>query len=211
MNQTRDARRDQVVSAVLKLIGEQGMSGFTTAAVAREVGMSEANLYRHFKNKQEILSETITRIGQGLSSNVDTVVKSSATPIDRLKNIFRLHMKYVGQNHGIPRLVFSDEIHAENPEMKAILLNMISSYADLLEGIIGEGKEQGSMKPDLDPRGTALTFIGMVQITILRWVLSDFKLSLEKEGLKLWNNFEKCLRTPSRSAGALRQPLNAES
>ncbi len=211
MNQTRDARRDQVVSAVLKLIGEQGMGGFTTAAVAREVGMSEANLYRHFKNKQEILSETITRIGQGLSGNVSTAVKSSATPIDRLKNIFRLHLNYVGQNHGIPRLVFSDEIHAENKEMRSILLNMISSYAELLERIIREGKEQGSLKPDLDPQSTALTFIGMIQVTILRWVLSDFTLSLEKEGLILWKSFESSLRMPSRSARTSRKTLKAES
>ena len=194
MNQTRNARRDQVVSAVLKLIGEHGMRGVTTAAVAREVGMSEANLYRHFKNKQEILSETITRIGQELSNNVDTVVKSSAAPIDRLKNIFLLHLSYVGQNHGIPRLVFSDELQSQNKEIKPRLLETISAYAQLLEEIISEGQKQGSFNVSLDLRATALTFIGMIQITILRWVLSDFTLAIEDEGLILWKNFESCLR-----------------
>jgi len=43
-----------VVEAALKLIGEHGMSALTTAALAKEVGMSEANIYRHFRNKEEI-------------------------------------------------------------------------------------------------------------------------------------------------------------
>lgn len=182
---------------MIKLIGEHGIGGFTTAGVAREVGMSEANLYRHFKNKQEILSEIIDRIGEGLNRNVDAMVKSSDAPIDRLKNIFLLHLSYVAQNHGIPRLVFSDEIHAGNTEIKARLLGMISAYTGLLEEIISEGKKHGSLKGDLDPRATALTFIGMVQITILRWVFSGFSLGIESEGLMLWDNFEACLRACS--------------
>ncbi len=195
MNMTKDARRDQVVAATLKLIGEHGMAGFTTAGLAKEVGMSEANLYRHFNNKQEILSETITRIGAGLSGNVDTVLKSCTNPIERLRRIFQLHLRYVGQNHGIPRLVFSHEVHAGDTELRSRLLETISAYASLLGDIINEGKKQGSVKRTVDANATALTFIGMMQVTILRWVLSGFTLSIEDEGLTLWNNFEACVRT----------------
>ncbi len=195
MNQRRDARRDQVVAATLKLIGKQGMAGFATASLPREAGMSEANLYRHFKDKQEILSETITRIGQGLSSNVDMVLQSSTDPMDRLRKIFKLHLRYVGQNHGIPRLVFSDEIHAGNTKLRSRLLETISAYAQLLEGVIDEGKQQGSIKSGVDAWATAFTFIGMIQVTILRWVLSGFKLSIEDEGVALWDNFESCTRS----------------
>jgi len=193
VNQTRDVRRDQVVAAVLRLIGEEGLAGLSTAALAREAGMSEANLYRHFKNKKEILLETVARIGQGLRENVEIVVKSQSAPLDRLRSIFELHLRYVGQNHGIPRLVYSDEPSAGDHELKAMLLEMISGYAQLLKAIIGEGKHDGSIAPGIDPGATALTFIGMVQVTILRWVMSDFTLSIEDEGLTLWRNFEACI------------------
>jgi len=106
--------------------------------------MSEANLYRHFKNKQDILSETVTRIAKG-RANVDIVLKSCSAPIDRLKQVFQLHLRYVGQNEGIPRLVFSDEIHASNAELKPRLLEVISGYAQSLESIIREGKKDGSI------------------------------------------------------------------
>lgn len=47
------------------------MGNLTVAAIAHEVGMSEANLYRHFVDKQEILLETVERIGEGLRGNLE--------------------------------------------------------------------------------------------------------------------------------------------
>jgi AcrR family transcriptional regulator len=193
MNLSKDVRRDQVVTAVLKLIGEYGMAKLTTAAIAKEVGISEANIYRHFHNKQEILSETVYRIGDGLMRNVEIAMKSSSAPIDRLRQVFQLHLQYVGQNRGIPRLLFSDDIHADNADLKSKLLEIISGYVLSLEDIIKEGKKNGSIKQYVDPKAAALTFIGMVQVSIIRWILSDFKLVIEDEGLALWNYFEMCI------------------
>ena len=52
---------------------------------------------------------------------------------------------------------------------------MIPDYAQLLESILSEGKKRGILKDDLDSRATALTFIGMVQVTILRWFFELFR------------------------------------
>ncbi|HDH53599.1 MAG TPA: TetR/AcrR family transcriptional regulator, partial [Nitrospirae bacterium] len=52
----RKTRRAQIVQAALRIIGSRGVGALTTAAIAKEVGISEANLYRHFENKEEILN-----------------------------------------------------------------------------------------------------------------------------------------------------------
>ena len=191
---SKNMRRDQVVNAVLELIGRNGVTGLSTAAIAKEVGMSEANLYRHFQNKQEILAETVKRIGEELRENVASVTARQLPPVNWLKEVFRLHLSYVRENQGVPRLVFSEEVHLNNDEVLRRLLETISSYATSLENIIVRGKEDGSIKQSLDANATALMFIGMVQVTILRWALSGFSLPIEDEGIALWNNFEACIR-----------------
>lgn len=182
-----------MVTAALKLIGDYGMGGLTTSALAKEVGISEANIYRHFHNKQEILSETIRRIGEGLKHNVEIAMKSPSTPLERLRQIIRLHLHYVQQNPGIPRLLFSDDIHANNSGVKPRLLEIVADYATSLEAIVREGITNGEIRKSLDPRATALTLIGMIQVSIIRWILSDFKLSVENEGLSLWDNYVACI------------------
>lgn len=193
MGFSKDIRREQIVTAVLKLIGRYGMGGLTTAAIGKEVGFSEANIYRHFHNKQEILWETIKRIGEGLKHNVEIAVESTARPLDCLRQIFQLHLRYVEQSPGIPRLLFSDDIHAGNPEMKGRLLEMMGAYVTSLEGIVREGIVNGEIRGSVDARATALTFIGMIQVSIIRWILSDFTLSIENEGLSLWDNYVACI------------------
>lgn len=190
---SNEARREHVVDAALKIISEKGVRNLTTAAIAHEVGMSEANLYRHFANKDEILRLTVGRISEGLQKNLEKVFESPGKPIENLRKIFTLHLGFVEKSEGIPRLIFSEEIHGGNRELQATILNTINTYSAKLESIIKEGQIAGCIKKDIDPASSALTMIGMTQVKILRWSLSSFSFSLAKEGTKLWRNFEKCI------------------
>lgn len=195
LKMSRDVRRDQVVQAALSIIARIGVSGLTTAAIAKEVGISEANLYRHFKNKDEILYETVQSIGEGLMRNLETAFRISSSPLASLKRVYLLHLDYIEKNGGIPRLMFSEEIHIGNEELKKKLFNAIGAYAARLESLTREGQKAGEIKRDLDPKAAAFLLIGMVQVTVMRWSLSGFSFSLVDEGMKLWENFRKCTGT----------------
>ena len=107
-------RRKQVVRSALKIISERGARNLATAAIAHEVGMSEANLYRHFVNKKEILLKIVKEIGSALEKNLEKVFQSSETPFENLRRIFSLQLTFIEKNEGIPRPIFSEEIHGGN-------------------------------------------------------------------------------------------------
>jgi AcrR family transcriptional regulator len=190
-----EIRREQIVQSALKIVADQSVRNLTTAAIANDLNMSEANIYRHFRSKDEILIEAVAKIGSGLKVNIEKVLNSDvkANPVGKLRKIFQLHIAFVENNAGIPRLVFSEEIHGGKTELREKLLQSIDSYACQLELLLKEGRKDGLLKKDLNTKSTALTFIGMVQITLLRWSLSGFSFSLSAEGKKIWNNFEKCI------------------
>ncbi|MBI5632943.1 MAG: TetR/AcrR family transcriptional regulator [Nitrospirae bacterium] len=192
-----DIRRDQIANAALRIIGQKGASGLTTALLAQEAGISEANLYRHFRSKDEILELTVDKIAVGLSRNLQNVfrIRSADPALVKLKRIFTLHLDYVEKNEGIPRLVFSEELHSGNEKLKEKLLTSITAYAAELETFIRQGQRDGFIKKTVQPKAAAFMLIGMVQITILRWSLSGFSLHLVDEGMKLWRNFEACVKT----------------
>lgn len=198
---SRDVRREQVVQAALRIIARKGARSLTTAAIAEEVGISEANLYRHFRNKDEILDETVSRVGEGLGRNIASVAagKGSGGPLWKLRDLFRLHLEYIEKNEGIPRLVFSEEIHAGNAALKQKLLSVITTYANALEVLLREGQTSGSVRKGIDARTASLMIIGMIQIVTLRWSLEGFSFPLAAEGMKLWEHFEESIRTEAGS------------
>ena len=48
-------RREQILQALALMLEEDSGKRITTAALARQVGVSEAALYRHFPAKRECL------------------------------------------------------------------------------------------------------------------------------------------------------------
>lgn len=189
-------RRDQIALAALRIIAKRGVSGLTTSALAKEAGISEANLYRHFKSKDEIIALTVEKIGEGLQRNLEQVFSmgTDESSLKKLKKVFTLHLNYIEKNEGIPRLIYSEEIHIGNRELKQKLLDSINAYSARLELLIKEAQKAGLIWKEINPRASALMLIGMVQVTVLRWSLSGFSFQLADEGMKLWKNFEKSMK-----------------
>ena len=51
-----DERREAIIRAVRRVFAEKGFHGTTTRALAEASGVSEALLFKHFPNKEELYS-----------------------------------------------------------------------------------------------------------------------------------------------------------
>ncbi len=193
-----EVRREQIIQAALDVIASEGTRGLTTSALAKQVGMSEANLYRHYKNKDEILLNTVDKLGDGLLNNLEAVRNmKTANALLQLKTLFQKHLFYIEENKGIPRLLFSEEIHlgttAGNDLIRAHFSKAIGTYMAGIESLIKEGQDQNRINKKIERGAIAATLIGLIQITTIKWSLSNFSFSLMETGMRLWKNYEACI------------------
>ena len=84
--QDRRLEAPRIADAALKVIGEQGLARFTSQAIAREVGVSDAALFRHFATKEDIVLAVIDRVEEILFADFPP---AGADPIERLGLFFR--------------------------------------------------------------------------------------------------------------------------
>lgn len=187
-----DVRRDQIMQATLKIIARKGVSSLTTSALAREVGISEANLYRHFRNKDEIYMATVSQVREMIAKNLEKVLTGSTDPVVVLKRFFALQVELMEENGGITRLMFSEELHVHQHLREAILETMYT-VSEKLAVLIKGGQKTGVIRKDIDPLTTVLMFVAMIQGLAFRWSLTGFSFSLAKEAAKNWKNFEKLI------------------
>ena len=190
--ETTEVRKEQIVRAALGIIGKDGIQGLTTSGIAKAVGISEANIYRHFKNKDAILTATVEDLEDNISNILKKVTTREISPLNKLAQIFKLHLSHIQNNKGVPRLVFSSELHFRQ-DLRDKLSSLIDRYLKMLTGILDEGVEDGSVKSAIDTTAMARLFVGMIQLSALRWSLSGFNISLLKEGDKLWREYRKCI------------------
>jgi len=187
-----EVRRDQIVQAALAVIAKKGVGGLTTAALAAEAEVSEANLYRHFKNKEDIFFATVAYVKEKIAKNMEGSLGGADAPVKKLKQFYTLQLEFMGKNNGIMRFLFSNELHISE-KLRESLLQAMYAFSAILAKFIKDEQKTGSFRSDLDPKTTSLMLIGMVQGLMFRWSLSGFSFSLAAEGRKLWTNFEKCI------------------
>jgi TetR/AcrR family transcriptional regulator, fatty acid metabolism regulator protein len=190
--ETTEIRKQQITDAALHIIGNKGIHGATIIEIASEVGISEGNIYRHFRNKEEILKSVIEKIGEDLCQ-ILTSVREISDPLKRMGEIFQRHLALAANNKGIPRTIFSEEVMVIQESLREEVKNQLTTYFKGVCEAILEGQKSGSILPGLKPEAVTSMFIGTINFTVIRWTLSNFQLDMETDGNYLWETFRKSI------------------
>lgn len=100
-------RRREIADAALRVVAEHGLGRFTSLAIAREVGLTDAALFRHFPSKDAIVDAAIDRIEEILFEGFPPEAED---PIERLGAFFRRRVEVIRAHPGVSRLVATDEL-----------------------------------------------------------------------------------------------------
>ena len=182
-------RKGEIVNAAFEVLGRDGARGLTITAIAKKAGMSEANIYRHFKGKEAIYSSLVDFIGSEIMGKAATIAAGSRRPREKLEAIFFSHMTLIEEHPGMPRMIFSEDIRLGNKKLGEKISMRLRSYLETLSGVISAGIDEGDFRQGLFPRETALTFLGLIQSTALRWTIGGEFFEFKEETQRLWSNF----------------------
>lgn len=189
--ETSENRRKQIAEAALKVISESGLSRFTTAEIAKEVGVTDGAMFRHFANKEEIVLAAIDRAEEILFEDLPT----DPDPIARLRAFFFQRVSHLKKTAGITRILFSDELsHAAGPKgaqrVAEIKMRSIMFIRGCLQEAVSEGRvRNGAIIEDfmMIVQGTALAFTFMARRE------KDQSVDPEKIS-RVWTMLEKLLK-----------------
>lgn len=181
-------RKNQIINSTLNIIGKSGLGGLTTAKIADDIGITEAAIYRHFKNKDDILNSTVMTIGKRLLSTIETFMGEKISPPEKLAKIYQVHTAHIQKNRGIPRVVYSQEVHSDE-KLRKTLNKIIDTYLGHIRVIIDQGKESKIFKSDVDSNAEAMRFLSIIQFTAFRYSLNGFKPKAFTDSESLWKLF----------------------
>lgn len=102
--------RAQLVEATRLLVEEKGPEGFSVTQACRAAGVSTAAPYRHFKDKEEMLSAVVV---EGMERHFEAMMTALAGipdgSIDRISALGRLYVEFAIKEPGVFRLIFGSK------------------------------------------------------------------------------------------------------
>jgi AcrR family transcriptional regulator len=187
-------RREQIAQAALSLVANHGLRALSMGAVARRVGLVPSAIYRHFKNKDQVLDAAIEQIGRRLTGNVQATLRATRDPLERLHRLLLLHIQQIRENRAIPRIVFSEDVYGGHPERRSIILNIVRRYLASVSEIVRQGQKLKQIRRDLDPENAALLFLGLFQPAGILWHITDGGFDVTKHATRVWRVFVEAIR-----------------
>lgn len=187
-------RREQIAEAALNIVSASGLKGLSVAAIADKVGLVKSAIYRHFKGKDEVLDALLELIHARLIMNVNAIYEETDDPIERLKRLLTRHIKLIRENKGIPRIVFSEDMYENRPELKTKVYGNIKDYLNEVSDLIRQGQKEGKIRKDAKPSVLSVMFLGLVQPSAILWHLSDGEFNVEEQAREAWKLFHECIR-----------------
>ncbi|OGQ97279.1 MAG: hypothetical protein A2521_16045 [Deltaproteobacteria bacterium RIFOXYD12_FULL_57_12] len=184
-----EIRKEQIAEAVLQVLGDNNIKRFNMADIAGQVGLVPSALYRHFKGRDALMSAVLELIRSKLYGNIEAVRQQTDGAVDRLRDLLFRHGQLICQNHGIPRIIFSDELWGQKRERRQRVYRIVTGYLAEIEDIIREGQDQGSIRRDIQARVMAAMFFGIVQPAALLWHMSDGVYDVEGHVTAAWPIF----------------------
>jgi TetR/AcrR family transcriptional regulator len=160
-----DERRSQILQVAIRLFSQCGFSGTTTKEIAREAGVSEAMVFRHFTTKSELYHAILDRKAcEGELSNPFQAVGGAMAENDDAKVFYTLILNALNHHERDPefmRLLFHAAL--EGHELAEIFINRnIVPLYEFMSDYIARRQAEGGIRKDVKPRLIVRAFVGMM-------------------------------------------------
>ena len=188
---TTEIRREEILRAALFIVEQQGLDNLNTNAIAAVIQLVPSAIYRHFKNKEEIIAALIDFIGERLQQNLQQATTQEGTALERLKSLFELHVKLLQEEPAIPRILYSLISSERNQELKKKMLAEIDAYVYETKKLLLQGKKAGEINPAVDVTAAAMMFLGMIQPLVI--LSQENKDVLDEYPQKLWQCYQRAI------------------
>ncbi len=177
-------RRQQILETLARLLESSPGEPIRTAALAREAGVSEAALYRHFPGKTEMFEELIRFAEESLFSRVRRIVEDDMSTADRVQNFMTLVLGFADHNPGITRLLHGDVLVGETESLR----KRVAQLFDRLETELRQFLRDAGLRSELRAGAseTASLLMSLIDGGIARFVRSGFRDSPLKEWEREW-------------------------
>jgi AcrR family transcriptional regulator len=187
-------RREQIAEAALTIVVEQGLGAVTVRRVAEAVGISAAALYRHYKNKGDILKAVLEEHQEIHMANIRKAKVVGTSPLDALHWLYTAVMKLVARYRALPVIFLSDILWFEEPRLKELKMRHHRAMRESLVELLAQGQAQGEIRTDIRPEELFVNYLGLIAMPALMSARNPAEVDMDRQAKANWDLFAAAVR-----------------
>ncbi len=179
-------RRQQILEALAQMLEANPGNRITTAGLARQVGVSEAALYRHFPSKSKMFEGLIEFIEETLFSRINIILNEERSAQRRCEKMLMLLLAFAERNPGITRILTGDALAGETERLHDRVAQLYDRFETQLKQVIREAEMREGLRPAIPLPAAANLLMATAEGRISQYVRSGFKRSPTADWPSQW-------------------------
>ena len=191
-------RSEQIVDVSIEILSQGGMAALTIKSLAKNVGVTEPALYRHFESKTDILVAILKRLETNMQRLFEQSLNREDGVLDQIQIVYRRVFQNFSAEPAMAAVVFSEEMFRHDPR----LAEQVSCIMDTVRGhilrLLRSQKGRAECRRDVPAKDLVRVIMGSLRFLVTRWRLSGHAFDLEKEGMAFWKSLRLMISASSQ-------------
>lgn len=185
-------RRKQILETLAQMLENPGAERITTAALAAQLEVSEAALYRHFASKAKMFEALLDFIESSIFGVINQITERESDSTVHAPRIVLFLLQFAEKNPGMTRVMVGDALVFEHERLQQ-RVNLLFDKLDasLRQALRNHPQLAHSNTPTVDTQARSSILLSFVLGRMHRFVRSGFQKSPTE-------NIDACLQLLNR-------------
>jgi len=175
--QSKPNRRQQILEVLASMLEANPGERVTTAKLAKEVGVTEAALYRHFPSKGKMFEGLLEFIEETVFSRIKRINQEVDGGVDRLQRILTFILAFADKNPGMCCILVGGALSGEKPRLRHRAGHFFERLETELRQIIRDTEIHEKKKLRMAGHAGENLLVINIEGRIHQYVRSEFKVS----------------------------------
>lgn len=167
-------RRQEILDALAVMLEKHPGQRITTAALAAQVGVSEAALYRHFPSKARMFEGLLELIEGELAAEFKVIFQTHKLAEVRIQLMLEAMLHFAGRRPGLCRLLTGEALQGEQERLRERVSQLLEGLEKQLKQCLRDRKV-GTGKRHGDEAAVANLLLAFVEGKLHQFVRNGFK------------------------------------
>jgi TetR/AcrR family fatty acid metabolism transcriptional regulator len=169
----KEEKRSRILAAAVRLFAGDGFYRTRIGDIAKTANVATGTVYTYFESKEKILDAIFEDSMEQFLALGKEDMAGAETALERLQRIVELHLTNLGRDRELAT-VFQIELRHSARFMDVYSRSrQLREYFSRVAAILEQGKEEGTVRRDLDVWFATKALFGILDEAATNWVLSD--------------------------------------
>jgi len=178
-------RRESIIISTIEVLNEVGLQNLSTKLIAKREGVSEGTLFRHFKNKSEIMIGVIDHFSQFDNAIIETSMRRELSPSETIRHFVCSYAEYYENYPAITSLIQAYDSLMRDPKLSEKVKLIINKRSNFIIETVKEGQKNGTIKSDISSELLEDLITGGSREICLKWRMTKFNFSIKDRTLEM--------------------------